>query len=286
MAYNAGSDPTLAEHITSKFVPEIFSKEVLLTAKPNLVCTSRFDTHWLENLRKGYKVSIPAMTGASCTEVTPGTEPTAADLRGTAVAITVDKWQESSAEISEMIGIEMLADYYAAAAEECGVAIAKAVDLDVSSLFSTLAASSVYGSDGQTFDDAIFQALVQYLDEQDVPDDGLRSLIGDPSTRIDIYNVDKFIRTDYVREASVPTGKIGQLYNCGVFITNNLTASTTGNYGVLAHKKAIGVAIQKEPRTRYFDLGYKFINKVIVDCIWGADEVRDTFGKSFYTRSK
>ena len=286
MAYNSGSDPTLAELITAKFIPEVFSKDTLMHVKSNLVCANLFNTDWKNDLRMGYKVSIPVFSEVSTTEVTPGTEPTVADAAsGTPASITVDNWYEASVEISDLMKIEQNADYLKGAAEACAYAIAKKIDTSIGVLFSTLGGSSVYGSDGQTFSDDIFIDLVETLDEADVPDDGKRSLIGDPSMRANMLKIDKFVRTDYVRE-TVTNGKIGQLYNVGVYITNNLTATTTGNYGVLAHRDAIGVVIQKEPRSRIWDLGYKFIQKIIVDSAWGADEIRDTFGKSFYTRKK
>ena len=284
MAYNDGSDPTLAELITAKFIPEMFSKDVIMHTMSNLVCVEAFNTSYRANLRKGYKVSIPVFTEASATEVTPGTEPTAGDLATTPVAITVDQWYESSAEISPLMEIEQFADYMAGASRSCAYAISKKIDTTVGALFSTLGGSSVQGSDGQTFDDDIFRALVETLDEADVPDDN-RCLIGDPSTKSDLLTIDKFVRSDFVDKGTVKNGKFGTLYNCKVYITNNLTAATTGNYGVYAHKDAIGVVIQKNPNSKLWDLGWKFISKIIVDAAWGADEIRDSFGKAFYTRS-
>lgn len=287
MAYNGGSDPTLAEMITAKFVPEMYAKEALLTAKSNLVCHTSFNTTYKADLKKGYKVSIPVFSAASTTEVTPGSEPTSGDLASSSpVSITIDKWYESSAEISDLISIETLADYMKGAAIETGYGIMKTVDLDVSSLFSTLGSSSIYGSDGQTFTDDIFIALTETLDEADVPDDGFRSLIGDPSMRADMFKIDKFVRMDYINGSPTTNGLFGMLYNAKCKVSNNLTAATTGNYGVLAHRDAIGIVIQSNPRVRYWDMGYKFLTKIITDCAWGADEIRDTFGKAFYTRKK
>lgn len=285
MAYNGGSDPTLAELITRSFIPVVASKDAFAAVKTNLVCVSAFNTNFRNQLKRGYKVEIPVFTAVSTTEVTPGTEPTAADASTSSTSITVDKWYEASAEISNLMAIEEVADYLKGAIDECSYSVAKTIDTDVNGLFSTLASSSVYGSDGQTFTDDIFIDLVETLDEADVPDDGKRVLIGDPSTRADLLGIDKFVRTDYVRE-TVPTGKIGMLYNVGCFFTNNLTASTTGAYGVLAHRDAIGIVIQKDLNVKHYDMSYKFIQKIIVDCAWGADEIRDTFGKSFYTRKK
>lgn len=284
MAYDGGSDPTLAELITRKFVPEIFSQNALMHTMSNLVCVNAFNTAYKADLSKGYKVSIPVFTEGSATEVTPGTEPTAIDASTTAVSITVDNWYQAAAEISELIKVEEAADYLDGATKSCSYIIAKKIDTSVGSLFSTLNGSSVYGSDGQTFTDDIFRALVETLDTADVPDDN-RVLIGDPSMKSDMLDIEKFISADYNKQV-VPTGMFGQLYNSKVFITNNLTATTTGNYGVYAHRDAIGIVIQKNPRVRLFDMGYKFIWKVIVDSAWGADEIRDGFGIPFYTRAK
>lgn len=285
MAYNAGSDPTLAELITAKFVPEMFAKDVLMHTKSNLVCANVFNTDFRNDLRMGYKVSIPVFSEISTTEVTPGTEPTAADAaNATCASVTVDNWYQAAVEISELAAIENAANYLKGASEAASYAIAKKIDTSIGVLFSTLGGSSVYGSDAQTFTDDIFLALVEYLDENDVPDDGKRVLIGDPSTRVDMLKIDKFVSVDYTKMV-VPTGQIGQIYNCKVYITNNLTDAGTGNYGVLAHRDAIGVVIQKEPRVRLWDMGYKFIQKIIVDAAWGAGEIRDVFGRCFYTRS-
>lgn len=286
MAYNSGSDPTLAELITAKFVPEVFSKDVLMHTKSNLVVVSAFNTQFKNDLKKGYKVSIPVFTEGSVTEVTPGTEPTASDLASASPkSITVDQWYQAAAEASDLIQIETLADYLTGAAESCAYSIEKKIDSTVGALFSTLNGSAVYGADSQTFSDEIFRALVEALDTNDVPDEN-RCIIGDPSMKNDLLGIDKFITVDYVKTPVVPYGMFGSLYNSKVYITNNLTAATTGNYGVYAHRDAIGAAIQKNPRSRVWDMGYKFITKIIVDAAWGVGELRDNFGIPFYTRSK
>ena len=156
MAYNTGSDPTLAELITRKFVPEMFSKDVIMHTMSNLVCARLFNNSYRDNLRKGYSVSIPVFSEATCTEVTPGTEPTAVDLAGTAVAITVDNWYQATAEVSDLIAIEQEADYLKGASESCSYSILKKIDTSIGVLFSALAGSSVYGADGQAFTDDIF----------------------------------------------------------------------------------------------------------------------------------
>lgn len=284
MAYNTGTDPTLAELITGKFIPEKFSRDAVMHVKSALVIAKAVNTDYQRDLQYGSVVNIPVFTEGATSEVTPGTVPTPVDLVGTSASITVNRWRKIAAEISDMAKIQDFVGYFAGAAESLGYSIAKDVDTYLSTLFSTLASSSVYGSDGQTFTDTIFRALVETLDEADVPDDGNRSLIGDSSMKADILDVEKFISMDYVRTPIVPRGLIGQIYNVKVFNTNNLTAATTGNYGVLMHKNALGLVIQQNPRSQPVRIPQEFRTLLILDVIYGAKEIRDVYGKSFYTR--
>lgn len=249
----------------------------------HLVVANAFTHKYQKDLSKGTKVWIPVMTEASATEVTPGTQPTPQDASTTAVSITVDQWYETSVDASPLIEIEDAVGYLNEGAKSAAYSIDKKIDTYVGALIPALASSSVYGADGQTFTDDIFRALVETLDESDIPDDG-RFLIGDPSMKSDMLNIDKFVRGDFIGGKPTENGKFGSLYNANVLVTNNLTAATTGNYGVYSHPNAIGVAIQKGPNTKYWDLGWQFQHMIIVDAAWGAAEIRDTFGKSFYTR--
>ena len=283
MAYNTGTDPTLAELISRKFVPEMFAQEALMHTMSHLVVANAFTHKYQKNLRKGYKVSIPVMTEISSTEVTPGTAPTAQDASTTAVSITVDQWYETTVDASPLAEIEDHADYLNTAAKSAAYSIDKKIDTSVGALFPSLASSVVYGSDGQAFTDDIFRGLVEDLDELDIPDDG-RFLIGDASTKADMLDIEKFIQRDYVNGSPVTNGVFGELYGAKFMWTNNLTAATTGNYGVYSHPDAIGVAVQKGPNVKYWDKGWQFEHVIIVDAAWGCAEIRDTFGKAFYTR--
>lgn len=284
MAYNGGSDPTLAELISRYFVPSVYSKDVLMHTMSNLVVADSFNHKYENDLKIGSTCYIPVMTEGSATEVTPGTEADSSDASTTGVSITVDQWYYHSVEISPLAKIEEKADYLTNAAKSSAYILLKAIDTSAGALFSTLSGNSVYGSDGQTFTDDIFVGLVETLDTADVPTDG-RFLIGDPSTKADMLKIDKFVRQDYINGAPTSNGSFGMLYGANVKITNNLTATTTGNYGVYSHPDAVGVVIQKNMNAKYHDLGWKFIHKIITDVAWGVAEIRDTFGKAFYTRS-
>ena len=284
MAYNTGTDPTLAELISRYWVPKIYSKQVIEHTKSQLVVAESVNHDYERELKFGDTVYIPHTTEPSTSEVTPGTALTASDVTTTGGSLTVDKWRGVVTEISEMAKIEDHVGYLAKTASSQSYAVAKKVDTDLGALFSTLAGSSVYGADGQELTDDIILTLMQYLDEGDVPEDD-RCIIVDPSSKVDLLKIDKFVRNDYVRNPVVPRGQFGLIYNMQVKITNNLTAATTGNYGVMMHRDALALVMQKTPYSQMIvEPKYHrilFQTKVI----YGVGELRDTFGRSFYTRS-
>ncbi len=261
----------------------MFSAEALEHTQSNLVVANAFTHRFKKDLRKGYIVNIPVMSELSTTEVTPGTEPTAKNAIGTSVSITIDQWVQTAFEISPLMQIEELANYLQETAKGASYSVLKAIDTEVGARFSSLGGGSVAGNDGNAFSDELFISLVETLDENDVPNEG-RFLIGDPSMKADMLGIDKFVRMDYINGAPTTNGKFGMLYGADVLITNNLTGATTGNYGVYSHPDALGVVIQKNLNSKVWDLGYKFITKIIVDAAWGSEELRDVFGKPFYTR--
>lgn len=279
------NDPSLAEMKTGDWIGEAFSKDVIIHTKSNLVVVGASNTVYRKDLQVGYKVSIPVLSEPSAGAVTAGTELTAEDAVGTPKSITVDQWYGVRVEESEMEQVQDHAGYLEKAAESCGYAIAKQVDTAAGALFSSLGgySTSAYGSDGQDLTDDIVIYLMETLDENDVPQDN-RSLICDPSSKADLLKIDKFVRNDYIRGEPIVTGQFGMLYNTKVLITNNLTAATTGNYGVMMHKDAIGVVIQKEPYSQRIPMPWEHQIIYQVKVLYGVGELRDTFGVPFYTR--
>ena len=279
------TSPTLAQLITGKFVPEIYSKNVIMHTKSNLVVANAVNTEYRDELSFGTLVNIPVLSAVSAGDISAGTELTAQNAVGTAASLTVNQWKGVRIEESEMSNVQDAVGYLEKAAESCGYAVAKAIDTSLGALFSGLAGGSVYGIDGQTLTDDIIIALIETLDEADVPDEN-RVLITDPSSKADLLKIDKFVRNDYVRNPVVATGKFGDIYNLKVFITNNLAPVTggTGSYGVVMHRDALGLVIQKNPYTQKIEEYLKHQVVLQTKVIYGVAELRDTFGKSFYTR--
>ena len=168
--------------------------------------------------------------------------------------------------------------------KRAGYEIAKAIDTSVNTHFQDLTATWA-GTDGQTFTDDILIDLMEGLDEAEVPRSG-RSLVVDPSVVADTYKIDKFMTYDYSRKPFQTDGFVGTIpaYNIPVFVTNNLSQASTGAYAALLHTEAIGLVIQKTPNVQQYRWEPRHSTVINVDCIWGDDVVRSTFGAEFFTR--
>lgn len=277
--------PPYADVISEHWIPEVFSKNVIEHTKSNLVIAGAINNDYTAEARMGFKVSIPVTQAVSAGAVTAGTELTGQDASTTGVDITLDQWYGVRVETSEQINTQNFANYLEKAAQSCSYAIAKQVDTALAELFNDLGGytASAYGDDGQTLTDDLILTLMTTLDEADVPEDD-RSIIIDPSSKADLLTIDKFVRNDYIRGAPVATGQFGNIYNMKVLVTNNLEGATTGNYGCMLHRDALGLAVSKEPYSQRIPMPWEHQIVYQVKVLYGVGELRDNFGVPFYTR--
>ena len=270
---------------TNKFIPDLYSKNVLKAVKNKLVIVPVVNHSYEKDLVKGDTLYITRTNTVTATEVTIGTEGVQKNpFNTTAVTLTVNMYYEAPVTVDYMSRRQSQVDLIGNAEEESAYAIKKIIDTSLADLFSTLNASSVAGTDGSAWTDVILIAAVEKLDENDAPDDG-RVWVSDPSVKADILGIDKFVRSDYFASDVIPTGGFRKdIYGAPLLITNNLTAATTGSYGVYMHKDALAIAILENMEVDRVDQPLKHQLVINTTALWGVLELRDTFGYPIYTR--
>jgi hypothetical protein len=282
------TDRRPSDILTGEGVPQMWSAKMMHHTETSLVAQQVVNASWKEDLKMGDKVWIPIdkeLTGAAVDVTTTGVitnlNTTALD---TATSITVDVWWEVPVSVDDSSRAQtQIPALLEKLAKNAGYAWKKKLDGDTFALLSSLT-STWAGTDGQNFTDGLLLALMEGLDEANIPAE--RALVTDPSGIADMRKIDKFMTFDYSASPLRLAGYRGRVdaYDLPVYMTNNLTAATTGNYGALLHKDAIGLAVQsplaletwREP-TRHSD----FIN---TSGWYGVDVLRSTFGAYFYTR--
>jgi len=293
MAWDDDAFRIPSDALASDFVTAVYSAKVINYVRSNLVAVATCNTTWKAQLAKGSIVYIPVMTSNAAQDVSPLTSfLAAAKVLGvgsaTPASIDIDKWKEAYTMIDDSTAAQSnVTNLLDIMADNAAYELLKAVDITVNTLYSSLT-TTWRGSDGQTFSDDILIALMEGLDEADVPRQG-RSLVCDPSTIADIYKIDKFMSYDYNQTVFTTDAFRGNInsYKLPVFCSNNLYGtSQTGANGALLQTDAIGLAMQSEPKVEKFRAADYHSDVINISCFYGAAVIRKTFGATFYTRSK
>ena len=269
---------------TNLFIPAQYSKNVLMALKHKLVVVPVVNHSYESEVVLGDTLYIPKTNVITATEVTVGTEGVQSNpFDTTGVTLTIDQWYEAPAPIDVMSRRQSQVNVVADAEAESAYAIKKQIDSSLCALFSSL--SSVLGTDGSAWTDALLISCVEQLDEADIDPEN-RVWIGDPSTKADIMGIDKFVKADYFASDAIPTGGFRKdIYGAPLLWTNNLTAvGGTGSYGVYMHRDALAIAIQENMSVDRVEQPLKHQIVINTTALWGVKELIDTAGVPIYTR--
>jgi hypothetical protein len=217
-----------------------------------------------------------------------GTDVTDDNYTETQTQIQISNWYYNSFIIEDIVSVQAIYDLRSEYSNKAGYSIAKKVDTDVMSNYSSWTNSAV-GTYGVDVGDATIVAAYEALNIADMPLDD-RAIVVHPKQISAIMKLDKFVKADYQGEyqkkTRVQTGPNsrymwGEIYGIPVYYTNNLpiTAGTPTQYhNMLLHKEAIALALQQAPRLQaaywLVSLGWR----VIVDTIYGYTALRLTGG--------
>ncbi len=270
---------------TNKFIPEIWSKNVLEAVKTKLVIAPAINNSYEKELSLGDTLYIPRSNTVSATEVTVGTEGVQKNpLNTTALTLSIDQWYEAPVTIDYMSRRQSQVNLVSIAETESAYALKVKIEATIAALFSALSGGTGHGTDGSAITDDVLIAAVEELDEADVPEEN-RFWIFDPSAKADIMKIDKFVRSDYFASDVIPTGGFRKdVYGAPILISNNLTVNSTGNYGAYLHKNALAIVMSENLSVDRVDQPLKHQMVINTTALWGVGELRDTFGTPILTR--
>ena len=294
----------------AKFIPEIWSDEVVAAYKSNLVIANLVKKMGMSG-KKGDTIHVPKPIRGSATAKAANTAVTIQNSTEEEVLIAIDKHFEFSRLIEDITEVQALASLRQFYTGDAGYGLAKQIDSDLFQLgkkfgddngsgsdwvhsntynFSGSAGIETYAADavaaGDVFNDAGFRAAIQKLDDADVPMDG-RSFVVPPSIRNAIMGVDRYMSSDFVDGRGVKNGQIGNLYGIDVYTTSNCpvleTASENSAGGIvkgamLFHKDAMVLAEQQAVRSQT-QYKQEFLGTLYTaDCLYGTQVLRPEAG--------
>ncbi|MAI23020.1 MAG: hypothetical protein CL828_03095 [Crocinitomicaceae bacterium] len=262
------------------FIPEIWSDEVVAAYQANLVLANLVKKISMQG-KKGDTLHIPKPVRGSANAKAENTAVTVQNATEGEVQVSVNKHFEYSRiieDITEAQALSSLRQFYTG---DAGYALAKQVDTDIFALGKDLGDSdgadyvhsasfyidassglSAYAVDtvaaADVFTDAGFRALIQKMDDADVPMDN-RAFVVPPSLRNAIMGIDRYVSSDFVDNRGVDSGKIGNLYGIDIYVSTNVpiieTASANSAGGdvkgaMLIHKDTFVLAEQQGIRSQ------------------------------------
>jgi N4-gp56 family major capsid protein len=278
----------------AKFVPEVWSDEVVATYKKQLVAANLIKKMSFKG-KKGDAVHIPKPGRGSANAKAANTQVTLNTDTATEVIVNIDQHWEFSIMIEDIVAAQALASMRQFYTDDAGYALARKVDSLILELgrgvnggdgtaaytgaFSGADGTTAYTGTAGALTDAAIRRSIQRLDDSDVPMDG-RFLIVPPSTRNTLMGIQRFTEQAFVGEAgssnTIRSGDVGNVYGVPVFVSSNAHAATDGDrICLLGHKdfavlvEQMGVRTQTQYKQEY--LGDLFT----ADTLFGVKELRD-----------
>jgi N4-gp56 family major capsid protein len=282
-----------------KFIPEIWSDEVVATYKKNLVLANLIKKMSFKG-KKGDALHIPKPGRGSANAKAASTQVTLNTDTATEVIVNINQHFEYSILIEDIVEAQALASMRQFYTDDAGYALARQVDNSLIQLGrgvnggdGTAAYTAAYlGSNGTTayvaasnneaaLTDAAIRRSIQRLDDSDVPMDG-RFLIVPPSTRNTLMGIARFTEQAFVGEVggnnTIRTGEIGNVYGIPVFVSSN-TDTTSGSgaarIALLGHRDFAVLAEQMAVRTQTQYKQEYLGNLFTADTLYGVKELRD-----------
>ena len=289
-----------------KFIPEIWSDEVVATYKKNLVLANLIKKLSFKG-KKGDTLHIPKPGRGNASAKAAGSQVTLVTDTASEIQVKIDQHWEYSILIEDIVETQALASMRQFYTDDAGYALARKVDSMLLQLGrgvnggdGTAAYTGAYaGADGTTayvagsnnqsaLTDAAIRRSIQRLDDSDVPMDG-RYFIIPPSSRNTLMGLARYTEQAFVGEAgsmnTIRNGEIGNLYGVPVFTTTNADTPNDANDGsgtaqparicLMGHKDSMvlveqqGVRSQTQYKQEY--LGTLFT----ADTLYGVAELRD-----------
>ena len=307
-AYPGGSGSIVAKTQADKFIPEIWSDEVIAAYQKNLVLANLVNKMTMKG-KKGDVLHIPKPTRGVATAKAANTAVTIQADTETEVNVTIDQHFEYSRFIEDIVEVQALASLRRFYTEDAGYALSKKVDDTLFALGKSFGngdasdwthSNSYYSNAGtalgayaedtvastSTFTDAIFRALIKLMDDQDTPMDG-RFFVVPPSVRQAIMGIDRYNSSDFVDGRGVNNGQIGSLYGIDIYVSSNCPVIETDannsaggdvKAAILGHKDTMVLAEQLSVRSQTQYKQEYLSTLYTADTLYGVKAVRPETG--------
>jgi hypothetical protein len=281
----------------AKFIPEIWSDEIIAAYKKNLVLANVINKMNFKG-KKGDTVHVPKPTRGSASAKVASSQVTLIAATEDEVVINIDKHFEYSRLIEDIVSVQALASLRRFYTDDAGYALGVQTDSDIWTLFKSIGNgngssyqnSGVYefssttavaydGTVGSAFNDAGFRKAIQILDDADTPMDG-RSFVIPPVLRNTLMGTNRYTEQAFTGEVgsanTIRNGRVGNLYGIEVYISSNAPSLESGaaRLAGLFHRDAFTLVEQLGVRSQTQYKQEWLADLLTADTLYGVKTVR------------
>jgi len=267
-----------------QFIPEIFSKEIIVARENNLVLANLVERYDSDVKNQGDVIRIPNLSSITATYKVENVDAAQSATTETSSTITIDKHAVARVTIEDMAAIQSHIDLRKKYTTQLGKSIAKLTDTDIRSLYSGFSKTvgvAATTSSGYALSKSYILEGIRYLNSKNAPFED-RAFVVESYGHKDLLNTDDFVRYDAVGKGgdknATMTAKFGKLYGVDVYLSEQIYTLTSVAYGMLFQKSAIGLAVQKAMRVQaQYDVP-ALAWELVADSLYGVAELRDDHG--------
>jgi hypothetical protein len=282
----------------SSFIPTLWSDEIRAQYEKSLVIAPKVKKLSMTG-KKGDTVVIPAPVRGVAAEKQENIAVTIQNNLEENVQVAIDKHYEYSRFIEDITETQALSSLRKFYTDDAGYALARQIDTDIMDLGKSLgngdgtswvnnAAYQVSAAGGvvayatgtvdTAFTDEAFRALIQKMDDADVPMDD-RCFVIPPSVRNSIMGLERYVSSDFTGGQTVQNGLIGNLYGIDIMVSTNVATPESGvRAAQLIHKDTYILAEQQAIRSQT-QYKQEFLSTLYTaDCLYGVKTFRPDAG--------
>jgi len=238
----------------AKFIPEIWSDEVVAAYKINLKMGGLVKRLPMKG-KKGDRINIPKPFRGAANAKGEGVAVTIQANVESEVIILIDQHFEYSKLIEDITEVQALSSMRRFYTDDAGYALANQID---NALFNAATAFGTPGNEGtldlspaflgaewadgdnsyynnggvpaayavdtvedtDLFTDAFFRAMIKKMDDANVPMDG-RVFVIPPTLRSTIMGIERYVSSDFRDAKTVQSGLIGTVFGIDIYVSSN-----------------------------------------------------------------
>jgi len=259
-----------------KFIPQLWSDEVIATYKANLVLANL-----VRNInhvgKKGNTINIAGASRGSASEKADGTVNVIQDITATTNnTLSLSEHYQYSVRIDDITDLQALGSMRRFYTDDAGHALAEQVDSKIVSDLKAANTDPTQDISSITDWDAAILEGIEDLNNVNAPMND-RSLVVNPSGMTELLTVNRFTEQAFIGDGSaLKTGKIGQIYGVDVYVSTqvSVTDSESTATAILFQKEALVLATQQNIRVQTQYQQDFLADLLTADTVYGTLAVR------------